>query len=56
MCAQWAEKKVMTAFNWRVYTCSVKDVTLLQLGTAQLLVIKMEKDKAGLLNIRHFQI
>lgn len=50
-------KKVMTAYNWRVDTCSVKDVTLLLLlGTAPLLVIKMEKDKAVLLNIRHFQI
>lgn len=50
-------KKVMTAYNWRVYTCSVKDVTLLLLlGTAQLLVIKMEKDKGVLLNIRHFQV
>lgn len=44
--------KLMTAYNWRVYTCSVKDVTLLLLGTAQLLV----EDKAVLLNIRHFQM
>lgn len=43
MCAQWAGK-LMTAYIWRLYTCSVKDVTLL-LGTVEHWWLKQKRTK-----------
>lgn len=43
MCAQWAGK-LMTAYICRLYTCSVKDVTLL-LGTAERSWLKQKRTK-----------